>query len=138
MQKINSSTGLRDAILQLEARQADEELKLKEQLQEVVESVKPINLIRNVFKKAAGSDDAKQNIIGTSIGLTAGFASKLLFQFLTRSPVKKLVGTALLFGITNIVAKNPEKVRTLGRKFLNVFRSKSAKKVYDADPIEIN
>jgi hypothetical protein len=137
MEKIRTATGLREAILQLEAKQADEELMLKEQFQETVESVKPINLIKNVFKQAVGLEEVKDNLFNTSIGLTAGLASKLLFQFLTKSPVKKLVGTALMFGITNIVAKNPEKVRSLGLKFLNIFRSKSAKKVYEADPNKI-
>ncbi|MFH0894208.1 MAG: hypothetical protein V2A54_07220 [Bacteroidota bacterium] len=127
MQKINSETGLRDAILQLERKQADEAKMLNEQLHLAYESIKPINLIKSIFNEAVASRDLKDNLLNTSVGLTAGYLSKILFQGITKSPFKKLLGTALMFGITNVVAKNPEAIKSFGNGFLKMIVSKLGK-----------
>ena len=54
MQKINSATGLRVAILELESKQSNEAELLKEQFHLAYESVKPVSLIRNILKQAVG------------------------------------------------------------------------------------
>jgi hypothetical protein len=126
MQKITSATALRNAILQLESKQAEEVKMLKNQFHLVYESLKPVNLIKSVFKKAAGSPDLKNNILNISLGLTAGYISKKLFETSTESPTKKLLGNVLMFGVTNLVAKSPESVKSLGKKFLEIIRNKSA------------
>ena len=126
MQKISSTTGLREAILQLESRQAEEMKMLKKQFHFVYESIKPVNLIKTAFKEVVESRDLKNNILNTSVGLAAGYISKILFEGTSKGPVKKLLGSILMFGITNIVAKNPEPVKSLGKKFLEIIRGKSA------------
>lgn len=136
MQKINSETDLRDAILQLERKRADEGIMLKEQFDLALDSVKPINLIKSTFKKAVASRDLRDNILNTSVGLTAGYLSKILFVSVMKSPLKKLLGTALMFGITNIVARNPEAVKSLGKGFFKMIRSKSGDRVNGADNYE--
>ena len=125
MQKINSAISLRDAILQLESKQTEERKLLKKQFHLVYESIKPVNLIKSAFKKVAESRDLKDNILNTSVGLTVGYISKILFQGTSNSPVKKLLGSVLMFGITNLVSKNPEPVKSLGKKILEIIKSKS-------------
>jgi hypothetical protein len=125
MEKVYSEASLQEAIAKLELRQAEEGFLLKEQFHQTYESVKPASLIKTILKQAVGSAEIKDNLVSTSVGLTAGYLSKLLFQGLTRNPVKKLIGTALMFGITNVVAKNPETVKVLGHKFFQLFRKKS-------------
>jgi hypothetical protein len=124
MQRITSESSLREAILLLKSKQADEERLMKEQFQVTVNSIKPLNLIKGFFKDASGSQDIKDNLVSTSVGLTAGYVSKLLFQGLTKNPVKKLLGTAIMFGITNIIAKNPEAIKSIGKRFFKLFRKK--------------
>ena len=51
MEKIYSEIDLNIAILQLESKQAEEEKLLKEQFQHTYESIKPINIIKNIFKE---------------------------------------------------------------------------------------
>lgn len=125
MQKINSAISLRDAILQLESKQTEERNLLKKQFHLVYESIKPVNLIKGAFKEVAESRELKDNILNTSVGLAAGYISKILFEGTSKSPVKKILGSVLMFGITNLVAKNPEPVKSLGKKFLEIIRSKS-------------
>lgn len=125
MEKINTETSLRDAILQLERKWEDEGQMVKEQFFLTIESIKPINLIKSTFKDAIASHDLKGNIVNTSFGLTAGFLSKLLIQGVVKSPLNRLVGTAVMFGITKLVSKNPETVKSIGKGFFNMIRRKT-------------
>jgi len=136
MRKIDSETGLRDAILQLEIQRTKEGKILKEQFYLAVDSVKPINLIKNTFKEAVASRDLKYDIVNTSVGLTAGYLSKIVFTSVLKTPLTKLLGTALMFGITNLVARNPETVKSLGKGFIKMIRSKPGRSALEADNTE--
>ncbi len=125
MQKINSDTSIKDAILELEAQQANDARMLKEQFNRAFESIQPINIIKNTFKEAANSDDLKDDILNTSVGLVVGYISQKLLNNVSISPVKKLFVTAILFSITNIVAKHPEKVKAVVMNLLKMIMHKS-------------
>lgn len=125
MQKINSDTSIKDAILELEVRQAYEGKILKEQVNRAFESIQPINIIKNTIKEVAASDDIKDDVLNTSVGLVVGYLSQKLLKDVSISPLKKLFVTAVLFGITNIVAKHPEKVKAFGSHLLSMIRNKS-------------
>ncbi|MFM9947551.1 MAG: hypothetical protein ACKV1O_06395 [Saprospiraceae bacterium] len=114
MTNINSADELRATILHLEAQQDEEIRILKEQFHLAYESVKPINLIKSTFKQAVDSPEVTNNFLSTVAGLAAGYLSKKLFQSVSHSPIKKLLGTALQFGITTLIARNPEKVKEIG------------------------
>ena len=113
MKTINSTSELTEAILLLETRQADQGIQLREQFNLTYESLKPLNLIKSTFREAASSRELKDNIINTGTGLVAGYLSKKLFEGVSHS------GSALMFGITNMVSRNPETIKSLGQKFLN-------------------
>jgi hypothetical protein len=131
MRKIDSETDLRDAILQLEIQRARDGEILKEQFFLTVDSVRPINLIKNTFKEAIASRDLKYDIVNTSVGLTAGYLSKIVFTSVLKTPLTKLLGTALMFGITNLVARNPETVKSLGKGLLKMIRSKPERRSHE-------
>lgn len=122
MQTIVTESDLRNAILQLESRQADENILMKAQFLIAVESIKPINLIKSAFIEATESEDLQANFVNTSIGLSAGYVSKMLFQGISHGPLRKIIGTAIMFGIKNLVAQNPETVKTGGRIFFKIIR----------------
>jgi len=133
MQKINSEATLKAAIVQLERKRAEEEKMLREQFHLACESMKPINLIKSTFKEAVASGkeamaspDIKDNIVNTSVGLAAGYVSKLLFVNVSRSPLRKLIGIALQFGITKLVAENPEAVKSMGKGLMKIISPKPA------------
>lgn len=120
MPEITSDIGLREAIAQLESKRSTEETELREQLRITYESVKPINLIKSTYEEIVASQGLKDNLINTSIGLTAGYISKAIFEGASHSPLKKLIGTALLFGITNAVRNNPEAVKSMVKGAFNI------------------
>jgi hypothetical protein len=122
MTKLNSATDIKQMILQLENQQIIDLQQLREQLHDVYENIKPINLVRNTFKEVVASEELTDNIVNTSVGLAAGYVSKTLFEKASHSPFRKLMGTALLFGVTNLVAKNPHTVKSIGTDFLNIVK----------------
>jgi hypothetical protein len=124
MQTIISESSLRSAILLLEEKQAEEGKLLKEHFLVTYESLKPVNLILSTIKEISASRDLKDNILNTSVGLTTGYLSKLLFERGTKNPVKRIIGNALMFGIVNLVSKNPETVKSLGNGLLKFIGNK--------------
>jgi len=125
MQKITSQSALKLAILQLEQRQEEEGRILKEQFKLTYNSLKPANILLGAIKDLSSSALLKDNILNSSVSLGAGYASKMLFQGIVSSPIKKILGSALMFGVTKLVSKNPDFIKTLEMGFLKIFGTKS-------------
>lgn len=131
MEKIQSLADLEDAIKLLKFKKAEDEILLKELFYMTYESVKPINMIKNLFKEPVASQDMTDNLLTTSIGFGAGYLSKLLFQGVMRVPFKNFIANALMVGVDNLVTKNPGIVSTLSSLFLNAFSKKSKKNIVE-------
>lgn len=119
-----TNSTLKESIKELEIRQASEKKMLQEQFQLTYESITPINLIKNTLRQVAGSSEIKGEVLNASIGLTAGYFSKMLFERISNNPFKKILGSAILFGITNVVVKNPEVIKSLGRSVFRMIQNK--------------
>lgn len=124
MQTITSQSELKAAILQLEQKQLDDGRILKEQFRLTYNSLKPANIILNTIKDLGTSTDLKDNIINSSVGLGTGYVSKLLFQGILKSPIRKILGSVLMFGVTNLVSKNPDFIKLMGQRFFKLMREK--------------
>jgi hypothetical protein len=124
MQEINSEASLREAILTLEARWTDEGAALKEEFRTTLEAFKPMNLVKSTILDLVTTSDPGPNVMTTVAGLTTGYLGKVLVGSITRSPFKSFLGNAAMYGITNFVARNPEKVKSLGKAFFKMVRGK--------------
>lgn len=133
MKKTDSETRLREAILKLEKQQAEQTAQLKEQFHLAAQSLQPLNLLKKTFKAAAAAQDLKQDIINTSVGIGAGYLSKRFLKDVSKSPSKKLIGAALLLGITAVIAKNPEAAKSFGKNILKLILRKSSERVSVAE-----
>lgn len=127
MEQIKTQHELRAAIIRLEYQQAEEGKALKEQFQTAYQSVKPANIILNTLKDLGESSFVKDGFLNTTVGLGTGYLSKMVFQGVVKSPIKKLLGSALMFGITNVVAKNPDGIKAMAKKIFNLFGKRSTK-----------
>ena len=128
MQNITSEISLRDAINRLEQKRIEEGILIKNEIHHVYESMKPVNLIKNAFKEVAESAEIKDNILNNSIGLMAGYLSKKAFESVTKSPAKKIIGTAIMLGVKNLIAQHPEAVKKVVAGIFNFVRKKLDKK----------
>jgi hypothetical protein len=125
MQIINTSKELKDAIKLLEDRQSIQGAELKEQFFEIIESIRPVNLIRSTFSRLRSSPDLMGGMLSTTVGLAAGYLSNKTLVGSSANLFKKLLGTVLQFGITTMIVKNPEAVKTLGQTLLHrIFNKK--------------
>ncbi len=112
------------AITQLK-RQQDLDLELlEEQVQEVYTSLKPINLVKSTLKQASSPENILDILKSTSIGLTASYFSRRLFGTQGNHPLKSLLGTVLMFGATNLIAKNPGTAISAVGKIIEFIKSK--------------
>ena len=124
MQNITSAVELKDAIQLLEAEQSIKGLILREQLFLTYESLKPVNLLRNALKEISSTPYLIDNISGTAMGLLGGFLSKKIFVGASGNLIRKLVGSVLQFGVTNLVAQNSEIIKSVGQALIQHFFQK--------------
>jgi hypothetical protein len=96
MQKITTSTDLNIAIQELEAKQALEWTLLKEEFLTVVETLKPVNILKETLKNILASPDLKSNIAKAGFGLATGAIATKLFIGKTPNPISRLVAGAII------------------------------------------
>lgn len=124
MQKIRNVTDLKIAIRQLEFKQANQWPILKDQFHNTYESLKPLTVLKNTFKEFTSMPEVKDNMTGTMAGLTAGFLSKALVTGASHHPVSRFLGTMLQLGVTNLVSRNPETIKSVVGYAVNFFKKK--------------
>lgn len=105
MKKINEAALLEQRILSLKIRKENEFDSLKDQFHATYESIKPLNLIKSVFADMTTTPGLKNNLLNNVIGLSTGYLSKKLLLGSAHNPMKKLLGVALQFVVTNFVSK---------------------------------
>jgi hypothetical protein len=115
MENISSTSELQDAIQFLEAKQTVSLMTMKSNFRKAYENLKPINLIGNILDEITTSPFLTNNIIDSAIGLTAGYISRKAVVKETDGVLRKLFGIVLQFGVTNLVAQNPESVKSFGK-----------------------
>jgi hypothetical protein len=121
MQKVHSAETLRAAIVALENKQREEGQLLKTEFNLAYDSLKPINLIIGLVKEVGESEEIKNSLVNTSVGLGAGLLTRKIFESTSRSPFKRMIGTALQYGVTNTVSHHPEVVKMVGNGISALF-----------------
>lgn len=125
MQKITSTASLKEAIQLLEAEKAANSKLLKEQFVNTYESFKPASLLRSTLQDISSSPNLIENILGTALGLGAGYLSRSILPGVTAMRFGKLLGPVLQLGVTNFVSKQSGNLRSLGEvMLLRIFRKK--------------
>ncbi|MGA2408622.1 MAG: hypothetical protein ABSF81_18000 [Bacteroidales bacterium] len=124
MQNITSIAGLKNAIQLLEIEQGIKGQLLKEQFYLTYESLKPINILKKTLKEISSSPYLIDNISGTAMGLASGFLSKKIFVGTSGNIFRKLIGSLLQFGITNVVTQNSDIIKSVGHAIFQHFLRK--------------
>lgn len=111
---------LQQSITAMETKHTAEGMEVRQCFRDVVESIKPINIIKNTFNDVVESVELKDNIVNTAVGVSAGYLSKKLVEGGSKNIFKRLLGTAVMFGITSFVSKNPDTIKTWGNSLLDL------------------
>lgn len=127
LEEIANTRDLATAIKRLERRKAILEEDLKDRFHELAQDLKPKNILKNTIQEVRESTDLKNNLLKVALGLGAGYFSRKLLVNKSAGFVKKALGTALQYGITNFIAKKKDddsdefpKKRNLFRRILSI------------------
>ena len=125
MENISTFVELSQVIQLMEVEQLVLLMKVKENFFQTYESLKLVNFIGGILDDVMSSTNLTNNIVDSAIGLTAGYISRKAVVKESDGILKKLFGTVLQFGVTNLVAQNPESVKSFGKFILqHIFRKK--------------
>lgn len=105
LEKIASTTELETAIKRLERRRMLMEEDLKDEIHVILEGLRPTNIIKHTLHEVQESTDLRNNLLKVAVGLGAGYFSRKMIVGKSAGLVKKALGTALQYGITQFVAK---------------------------------
>lgn len=103
--KIHNSEDLKQAIEELERKKTGEEAAIKYEFQEIYETYKPANILKNTLTEVSASPKFRHNLLNVAIGLGAGYLSQKLVIGRSAGLLKRIAGTALQFGVTSLVAR---------------------------------
>lgn len=127
---IANTSDLSTAIKRLERRRNFLGEDLKDHFHIVLEELKPTNILKNTLHEVQESTTLKHNLLKVAIGLGAGYFSRKMVVGKSAGIVKKALGTALQYGITNFIAKKddsnedqldyPPKKKSLLRRILSI------------------
>ena len=125
MENINSAAGLKLAIQEKQFEHEVQGQLLKEEFFAVIDNLKPVNIIKSTLSEITSSPYLVENMLGAVVGLIGGFVSKKIAIGTSHNIFRKLMGSALQFGVTNLVAQHPEAIKNLGSLiFKNIFHKK--------------
>lgn len=131
MTKITNAQELRQAIVLLEEQQSAEAKILKVEIKEAYDNLNPISLITKSIKKFTSSPNDKADMLSTAISLAMGFVSKKIMVREEDGPLKKILGTVMQIGITNLVSKNTDGIKSVVLFLINAFTKKKEVKNHD-------
>ncbi len=124
MQKITSTIALKDAIFKIEIKQAEQEAAVKERFNRAIASLNPLNSFKSMAKDFVSSPNLTTNLVDSAIGLTMGIISKKAIVGKSKNPLVNILGTLLEIGITRVVSKNPEGIKSIARQLYKRFSGK--------------
>jgi len=128
MENIRCAAELKLAIREKQFEQEIQGKLLKEQFFGTFESLKPINMIKNTLSEITSSPYLIDNMLGAITGLVSGFISKKIAVGTSHNLFRKIMGSFLQFGVTNLVAQHPETVKTIGQFIIEkIFHKKEVK-----------
>jgi hypothetical protein len=125
MKNKNETEALNELIIIQKMKYANDLAQLKNQFDVAYESVKPINLVKNLFHEVTASPEIKNDLISNVIGFGTGFLSKKLLLGSPHNPIKKIFGTLFEFAVANTVSKHSDSIKTIGRNLFKQFFKKN-------------
>lgn len=128
MKKITNAAELKLAIEAKEAEQSDKLNALKSQYEFTVESLKPINLIKESVSAVASSSYQSSKVVGIISDLMMGYFTKNIFSGKINNSIKNILTTGLKMGMTKIFAFNFSDAKLLSKIVFEELRRKPTPK----------
>jgi len=134
MAKQTAVESLRESIRLLEIQQAEEGKILKEQFKATYESLKLVNIVKASIKDLTESIEIKTSLFDSIVSVLTGYVTKKLMISSKSNPFMKIIGLIMQFGITNLVSKNAETIRTYITELIDKFMHPAEEEVEEEVP----
>lgn len=134
MQNISNSVELKQAIAALEVEQAINGEILRKQFKITYDNLKPLKLIENSLRDIVTSPIIGNSLLGTTLGMAAGFLTKKMAVGKSHNIFRILFGSFLELGVTKAIALHPEAIKSAANFLFDQIRSKSDSTDDENDP----
>jgi len=108
METVYTIDSLNQMIEQLETRQDAEWCAIKDEIDEIKDNLKPLNLIRNTVEEINETVGFKSNLAQSAISIGIGYLAKRFVVGKSTSTFKNIFGSLLQLVVTNLVSKPHE------------------------------
>jgi len=130
MQKITTSSELKNLIIELEVKQELQGKALKEQFYVTYESFNSINLIKTIFSEMTISWGLMNNIVKTMLGLINRDSTSQSQEGSSASMIKSIIRSIIKAGVTNFIIQYQYEIRTFAQYLVKlIFQKKKDKPV---------
>jgi hypothetical protein len=97
---------------------------LKDQFKQTYLIFKPASLIKNTLKDITSSPYLLENILVSILGLASGYVTRKIVTGRSSNIFRKMIGSVVQFGVTNLVALHPEAVTSLSQSIIHRINGK--------------
>lgn len=123
----NEYESLCEAIELLKKKKRIERNLLTEHFHDVLESIKPINLIKGLFtQKSFNEMGGSSSILDSVLGIATGYITKKTFVGGSHNLIRKGLGTLVQLGVQNLTIKNSDTIKNFGEKIIKSFFKKQS------------
>ena len=99
---------LNQRIKETKARQDLEWIAIKDEITELKENLKPLNIIRNTVEEVNETVGLKSNLAQSAVSIGIGYLAKKFIVGKSDSTMKNIFGSLLQLAVTNLVSKKQE------------------------------
>jgi hypothetical protein len=109
MNEITNYQELKKTITMLEEKQSLAYANLKNDLVTELKSLSPTYMVKNTLQALSPKLNLNGGILSTAMGMLMGLISKKIYERISMSPLKRMIGIFLLIVTTHLISKNPQK-----------------------------
>lgn len=117
----NETDSLNDLIVFMEQKRAYELDLLKQQWDEITESIHPMSIMKNLVHDVAESDEIKNKMVDSIMGFSTDFIIKKLLTANSQNFIVNLMAPAIQSGVTNLVSIHSDRLKLMVTNLLNRF-----------------
>ena len=115
---ITTAAELEKAVEQLHERANQEKDLLRNHFSEIIDSFKPVNLLRSTVKNISGGSAIATAAMGTTVAIGAGVFLKKIIAGKSPNMFKRLLGTLLELAVARSITKNQDAIAVKGIRLL--------------------
>ncbi len=115
---ITTAAELEKAVEQLHQRANQEKDLLRNHFSEIIDSFKPVNLLRSTVKNISGGSAIATAAMGTTVAIGAGVFLKKIIAGKSPNMFKRLLGTLVELAVARSITKNQDAIAVKGIRLL--------------------